>query len=129
MSTTCDPKRARAYSEDLRWRMVWQVLVRGRKYKEAADNLNVDVSTVWRIVKLFNITGTVDPKKYPQVRAFTRLTCPIELMVLHTVLSYPGIYLKEIKQKNYVSTGADVSLSCILCCFLHKIGFKFFLKR
>ena len=48
MSTTCDPKRARAYSEDLRWRMVWQVLVRGRKYKEAADNLNVDVSTVWR---------------------------------------------------------------------------------
>lgn len=121
-ATTCEPNRTKAYSEDLRWRMVWQVLVEGFKYSQVAQHLNVDVATVWRIVELFNTTGTVEPKKYPESRLYTKLTRPLELLILHTVLDQPGIYLKDIKKKIYLTTGADISLSCI-CRFLHKVGF------
>ena len=61
--TTCKLGRRSAYSEDLRWRIVWQREVLGYKYGQVASNLNVDVSTVWRIVKLFQETGCVDEKK------------------------------------------------------------------
>ena len=49
---SCEPGRRSAYGEDLRWRIVWQREVLGYKYGQIASNLNVDVSTVWRIVRI-----------------------------------------------------------------------------
>lgn len=43
-------------------------------------------------------------------------------MVLHTVLSFPGIYLREIQNELWEVTGADVSATSI-CRFLHRVGF------
>ena len=120
---TCEPKRTKAYSEDLRWRMVWQREVLGKNYQEIASNLNVDSSTVWRITKLFKEQGNVSKKVYPQERAFRKLTPSLELTVLHLVLSNPGIYLREIQKALYESTGAEVSPSAI-CRLLSRIGFS-----
>ena len=43
---SCEPRRTSAYSEDLRWHMVWQKEVLGLSYKEIGNHLNVDPSTV-----------------------------------------------------------------------------------
>ena len=59
-----EPMRTSAYSEDIRWRMVWQREVQGFTLKRVARNLSVDVSTVHRIVKKFEETGNVSKRKY-----------------------------------------------------------------
>ena len=55
----------KAYSDDIRWRMVYQTKVLERSYCEVARNLNVDVSTMSTTVALFDETGNVAPKSYP----------------------------------------------------------------
>lgn len=102
--------------------MVWQKEVAGYRYEDVAINLNVDKSTVWRVVKQFRETGQVDKKVYPRDRAFRKLTPPIELTILHLVLSRPGIYLHEIQTELLQLMGADVSASS-LCRFLSHIGY------
>ena len=52
-STSCESKRCSAYSEDLRWRMVYQHEALDLSCKDVAANLCVDPSTVSRIVSLF----------------------------------------------------------------------------
>ena len=121
-STSCEPKRTTAYSDDLRWRMVWQKQVLGYTYATVGVNLNVDKATVWRIVKLFNETGQVSKRPYPQEQAYRKLTKPLELIILHLVLDRPGIYLREIQQELLETTGADLSLTCI-CQFLARVNF------
>ena len=50
--TSYEPKRCKAYSSDLHWRMVYQRQCLGLTY-EAIGNLGVDQSTVHRTVNLF----------------------------------------------------------------------------
>ena len=69
---TCEPGRKKAYSEDLRWRMVWQRDVMGLKLREVAENLSVDISTVHRITKLFHNTGSIMKRAYPKDRRPTK---------------------------------------------------------
>ena len=102
--------------------MVWQRCVLGSENKVIAQNLNVDVATVWRVIKLFNETGTISKKAYPQEKSFRKLTPPLELMVLHLALNRPGIYLREIQSELLATTGAEVSQSAI-CRFFQKVGF------
>ena len=49
----------------IRWRMVWQREVQGLTLERLTWNLSVDVSTVYRIVKKFEETGTVSKKSIP----------------------------------------------------------------
>jgi hypothetical protein len=46
----------------MRWRIVWQKHAMGHTN---ATNLNVDLSTVRRILNIFSATGTVAKKVYP----------------------------------------------------------------
>ena len=123
MATSCEPMRKSAYSNDLRWRMVWQKEVLGYKYRTIAANLNVDLSTVWRVVALFRNSGSVDKKPYSRSESLQTLTPPLQLHVLHCVLMHPGIYLKEIQQDLYDTTATEISLSAI-CRFLQRVGFS-----
>lgn len=118
--TSCEKKRRTAYSTDLRWRMVWQREVLS---EVVAANLNVDKSTVWRTVELFKETGQVDKKVYPKEQCFRKLTQPLELIILHVVLSCPGIYLREIQNELWEVTGEVLSATSI-CRFLRRIGFS-----
>ena len=46
-------KQTIAYESDLRWCMVYQSCVQGLTLREIASNLNVDHSTVCRVLKIF----------------------------------------------------------------------------
>ena len=88
-------RKTSAYSEDLRWRMVWQREALGLNLKTVASNLGVDPSTVSRVVRLFRDTGSVEKRPYPKnSRPNKKLSMPVQLTILHTVLQYPGIYFE-----------------------------------
>ena len=115
--------KSSACSEDLRWRMVWQREALGLNLKTVASNLGVDPSTVSRVVRLFRDTGSVEKRPYPKnSRPNKKLSMPVQLTILHTVLQYPGIYLREIQVEVYVLTGVEVSVSS-LCVILHSSNF------
>ena len=84
----------------------------------------MDKSTVCRTVKLFHRTGNVTKKSYSYAsgRSLCKLTRPVELSILHMVLSRPNIYLCKIKSELQELTGVDVSLTSI-CRFLKLVGF------
>ena len=93
-----EPWRTSPYSEDLRWKMVWQREILGLKYSRIARNLNVDESTVIRTLQLFWTTGQVAKRPYPSMRAYRDLTDSAQLFIINTVVERPGIYLEEIKK-------------------------------
>jgi len=101
--------RSSAYSEDLRWRMVWQSEPLGCSYNTIAQNLNVDKSPVCRTILLFYSTATVSKNDYPKESAARKLL-------------QPGIYLYEIQSELSDLLGIEVSISTIFR-FLHENGF------
>ena len=62
MSYSCEKGRSSAYSEDLRWRMVWQKEALGKSLTEVSKDLCVDRSTVSRTMSLFFASGSVKKK-------------------------------------------------------------------
>ena len=111
-----EPHRTRAYSEDLKWRMVYQCLMLGLTYQQIATNLCVDTSTVWRAVEKFQAEGTVGSKycKGPQT-----LTEFQKFVIMQTVLEKPAAYLREICMDLLVKTGTTMSESAICRFFQH----------
>ena len=71
---SCEGRRTKAYDNDLRWRMVYQVKVQNLRHREFARNLCVDQSTVSRTVALFDDTGDVKIRKYPSNPGTVNLT-------------------------------------------------------
>ena len=120
---SCEPNRTSPYSEDLRWRMVWQREVQGLTLEKVAKNLCVDTSTVFRVLKQFNNNGTVNKKSYVSSNGPMKLTKSVQLTVLNLVLDNPGIYLWEIQQMLLSMFALDVSPSA-LCIFLKKSNFS-----
>ena len=121
--TTCEPRRCSAYSDDLRWRMVYQHEALNLTYDTIAANLNVDSSTVSRTVLLFRRTGHVTKKSYDASNLPRELTDTVQLIILQTVLERPGILLHEIQAEIEYTTGTHLAPSTI-CQFLHKSGFS-----
>ena len=89
--------------------------------REVAANLGVDTTTVWRTVKLFKETGTVQPKTPPG--AVKKLSSATEFTIASEVLNRPGIMLHELQTLLAEALGIVVCLSTI-CRFLHRIGFS-----
>ena len=67
-----EPRRTNAYSEVLRWRMVWQ---REALACQIASNLGVDISTVQRTVQLFLNSGSVCISQGKVIQE-TNTSCP-----------------------------------------------------
>ena len=76
---SCESKRSSAYSDDLRWRIIWQQEALNLKYSDIAVNLFVSESTVRRIVQRFETSGDVSKNKYPSAAAFRKITEPAGL--------------------------------------------------
>lgn len=93
-------------------------------YRQIAKNLNVDVSTVCRVINRYEETGDVGKKRHPQGHDhhLKRLTPTDEFLILELVAEKPGIYLRELQAEVYKNTGTQISVSSI-CTFLHKNGF------
>ena len=117
------PTRTIAYSNDLRWRMVYQRKVLKYNYAEISKNLGVDKSTVQRTVVLFDTTGAVDKKVYPKENSFRKLTLPAQLLILNLIIERPSAYLSEIQQEIENTLQIEVSISTI-CRFLKENGFS-----
>ena len=118
---SCEQSRCSTYSEDLRWRIVWQKLALGLDNK-SISNLCVDPSIVHRVVRQFNECASVSKKEYPKDCRVKKLTISAELIILNMVLQKPGVYLREIQEELSRVYGVDVHEST-LCMFLKKSGF------
>ena len=123
MMDSYEPTRTIAYSNDLRWRMVYQRKVLKYNYAEISRNLGVDKSTVQRTVVLFDTTGAVDKKVYPKENSFRKLTLPAQLLILNLIIERPSAYLSEIQQEIENTLQIEVSISTI-CKFLKENGFS-----
>ena len=114
---SAEPARKRAYSSDLRWRVVYQRIGMNLSYTKIAKNLNIARSTAQRTYKWFEITGNVDPvlrKSRPYLRALDEHT---ELMVIGLILQSPSLYLEEICSRVHELTAVAVSPPCICRLF------------
>ena len=118
---SCESARTKAYSNDLRWRMVYQRCMLGLTYEEIASRLSVDPSTVWRTVQRFEEHGTVD-SCYTHEGLPKKLTAIDEFIILEAVINRPAIHLCEIQRLVEQTTGTTISESAI-CRFLHKNTF------
>ena len=118
---SCEPRRSSAYSDDMRWRIVWQRHALGCTHT-IATNLNIDVSTVRRTLDIFSATGTVSKKPYPADRAFRKINEPVQLFILHLLLQKPAIYLREITADVKCPLGLDITESAM--CMYETVNFE-----
>lgn len=101
---------------------MWQRLALALPAKRVAVNLSVDVSTVNRILRLFETTGSVDKKSYNSTRSFRKITEPAKFFIIYLVMDRPGILLREIREELISTLGITVTESAV-CTFLHQAGF------
>ena len=103
----------RAYTTDLRWRVVWLHIAYSMEVAEIAQQLLVSQSSVYRYIELFERTGDVKPKTYRH--GPPKLLGDMEqLILLRLILNYPGIYLNELQTKLFIKFGVTVHISTIM---------------
>ena len=119
-AASCESKRSSAYSDDLRWRIVWQREALQFTISQIAVNLCVSESTVRR---RFETSGEVAKSEYPSEACSRKITEPVQFYIMNLVLEKPGIYLSEITSELETVLGVDVSESAV-CKFLKKAGFS-----
>ena len=98
---------------DLQGHRMYQKFALELSYREIAMNLNVDASTVQRVVQRFEDTGAVEKVEYPKGHnddLRRRLTKVDEHLIIHLVLIHPSIYLHEVQQELTITTGTHVSI-------------------
>lgn len=83
--------------------MVYQLYGLCLPYRQIAKNLNVDVATVSRVIKIFEDTGAVSKKSQPQgydhhLKQLTTTKCA-EYYIVELVVGKPGIYLRELQDE------------------------------
>ncbi|SMN02410.1 Mobile element protein [uncultured Candidatus Thioglobus sp.] len=120
--TSCEPTRCNAYSEDLRYRIVWQTEALGYSSRQVGNNIGVDRSTVSRIRQRWLTFGTLKKATYPQDKAYRKLTTPAQLLVLHLVMKKPELFVHEIQNELLDVLQVEVCISTI-SRFIHSCGF------
>lgn len=92
--------------------------------RQNSKNLNVDQSTIRRIEKVFEQTGSVDFKSYPQSHrdGHKKLSQADEYFILQLAVEMPGIYLRVIQHELWVTNGTAVSEETVMR-FLKASGF------
>ena len=110
---SAEPLRRKAYSTDLRWRIVWQRIAMGLTFRNVASNLSISIGTVHNIYKLFEQTGEVDPKKPCRRPEQAKLDSYYQLLIIGIVLENPTMYLGEVCQLVQEVTATQISPSTI----------------
>ena len=120
---SAEPNRKKAYSADLRWRIVYQRIAMNLPFYKIARNLNIAASIAHRIYQVFEQTGGVDSNERlerPEKRA---LDDQAELHVIGFVIENPSVYLSEVCCMIHDITGETVSPPTI-CRLLKRYGFS-----
>ncbi len=110
----------RSYSDDLRWRAVWQRRLLNKSVETVARDLYIALRSVERWVNLFDTTGNVSPKE-SRHRPPRKLSEFEEVTVLQTLLTNPGIYLHEVQSELLDITGTWIDCSTI-CRYARRWG-------
>lgn len=93
----------RAYSNDLRWRIVWQHFLDVAAEK-VAEIMQVSVRSVYRYTERFQLTGEVC-KTLQRNGPLPVLSEYKEFHLMHLSLTRPGIYLRELQHELLQHTG------------------------
>ena len=120
MALSAEPARKSAYSDDLRWRVVWQ-RIQEKYFREIATNLNLSFGTVHNIWQKFEVTGDIS-KKIPAERE-RFLEEHHEMLILWILTTHPDMYLSELSSYIHSETGTVVSNSTI-CRLLKRHGYS-----
>ena len=121
MATSAEPRRKRAYSADIRWRVVYQRIALDLPFYKIAENLNIASSTAHRTYQLFLQTGQVETMQVHQQSDLRRLSEPTELHVVGLELESPATYLSEVCQSVKELWGIEVSPPTV-CRTLKRYG-------
>lgn len=110
----------KAFSTDLRWRIVWTYLTTHSTLSGLASTFCLSERTVRRYVDLFYRTGDVLPKE--SVHGPKKLLGDYEqVILLQMILTRPGIYLLELQAELLKRFGVPVSVPTI-CRTLRFMG-------
>ena len=121
-TTSAEPGRRKAYSSDIRWRIIYQCVEIGLTFPDIARRLNIALSTAHRIFSIFERYGTVEPATRNTSRLQMRvLDQPGELYVIGLILHSPTLYLGEIVKLIKDNLGVNLSAAAI-CRLLKQYG-------
>ena len=73
--------------------MLYQVKALGKSYQEVAECLNVDKSTVSRIIDLYESSSDVAPKRYPPNSGTSTYILTEVDNLRSCVIDKPGVYV------------------------------------
>ena len=119
MFRSAEPMQRAPYSNDLRWRIVWQRIALDYGFQKIASNLNISVGTAYNIFKLFEATGEVDHKSQP--KRDRKLDSHHEIYIIAMILHCPTLQLSEIASKVEEISGTVVS-TATLCKLIASYG-------
>ena len=111
----------KAYSVDLRTKIVAAHCVDKRSIRQVAQQFDVSPSYVQKLVKQYQTEGNLQPKKRGKPRFSYLTNAEPELKKL--VTKYPDATLNELCELFAVKTGHSVSRSA-LCRALQKAGLR-----
>ena len=118
---SAEPRRKKAYSIDLRWRVVYQRIGIGLTFQKISRNLNIAASTAHLVLARFERTGNVEPVCSKCSYELRTLDEESELFVNGAVLSNPGMYLRELCQQLREVVGVEAAPSTV-CRLLRAYG-------
>ena len=118
---SAEPGRKAPYSEDIRWRVVWQKIGMGLKFRTIARNLSVSLGTVHNHFKRFEETGDVMAASKASRENLRALNSEQELLLVGLLYDNPALYLSEVCHIIQQTFGIEVSPSTV-CRILHRNG-------
>ena len=110
--------RKKAYSEDIRWRVVWQKIAFDYPYRDIAKNLSISTGTTYNTYKLFETTGNVDPKAPPIREDMHKLDTDDEFFIISMALENPSLQLGEFCAAVQDFSGKDQVSASTICRLL-----------
>ena len=119
---SCEPAWSSAYSEDLRWRMVWQSELLVHSQQVIDQNLGVDQLIVSRTIQLFHTMGSVGKKPYPE-ESFSKANSSLSATYISPCSSTPRYSQYELQRELLGLLSVDVNISTVYH-FLHETGFS-----
>ena len=101
------------YSNDLRWRVIWQRRMLNKTVTEVCRDLNVSRSFVQNISRRFNATGDISRSR--RRRGLKTLLHQFEEFLLFEIfLDHPTTYLHEAVNHLENQTGRSISISTMM---------------
>ena len=108
-----------AFSDDLRWRILWHYIYKEADSAEIAESLYASERMVRRIINLFLISRHVaSGASVGRPRTLTSLG---ETLVLYAIFENPGIYLDEVQRYLEEKAGMVISIRTI-CRTTHAVA-------